>query len=451
MERSLSSPAPAQGPPTHPERHTVEITGLNHDGRGVGRLEGKVVFVDGALPGERVAFRFLRRRRNYDSGVVAEVLRPSPQRVAPRCEHFGVCGGCALQHLEPSAQVELKQGLLAEDLERIARTAPERWLEPLRGPRWGYRRKARLGARWVPKKGGLLIGFREKRSTYITGLNRCHILDARVGGLLPALRELAAGLSCARRLPQIEVAAGDEAVALVFRHLLPLTGEDEARLCAFGREHGIRIYKQPGGPDTIVPLWPEAPAPLFYDLPEQEIRIRFRPTDFTQVNAAVNAQMVARALELLEPGPDDRVLDLFCGLGNFTLPVARRVKTVLGLEADALLIAGARANAEDNGLDNARFQAADLYTAGERPPWNGFDFNKVLLDPPRSGAMEVIKQLPPEVERVVYVSCNPATLARDAAYLVQVRGYRLSRAGILDMFPHTTHVESIALFLRSPA
>ncbi len=425
----------------------VRIDSLNHDGRGVARVDGKVVFIDGALPGEDVLFRYRKRRGKYDSGAIVEILKPSPDRIVAACAHHGVCGGCSLQHLRPAAQIAAKEQVLRDALTRLAKVPVAHWLSPVTGPPWGYRRKARLGARLVPKKGGALVGFREKRSAFITPLEDCKTLDPRFAARLPDLQGLLSQLSCPDRIPQIEVAAGDDAAALVFRHLDPLTAGDVELLRAFGRRHGLQIHLQPKGPDSIHALWPRPAPMLSYRLPEHDIEILFQATDFTQVNSAVNRQMVDQAVALLDPQPRDRILDLFCGLGNFTLPLARRAGLVLGIEADARLVVRAEHNARHNGIENARFRAADLAGAAASRSWDDFNFNKVLLDPPRPGAMDVIKQLPSAgVERIVYVSCNPATLARDSEDLVHISGYRLSQAGVIDMFPHTTHVESIAVF-----
>ncbi len=442
------------GPQAHgapADSATAAVESLSHDGRGVARLGGKVVFIEGALPGETVRFRVQRRRKSYDSAQLLEVLAASPDRVTPPCPHFGVCGGCSLQHLHAPAQLLAKQRQLADNLARIGKVEPAAWLAPLTGPAWGYRRRARLGVRLVPKKGGVLVGFRERRRSFITPLTQCPVLDPRLAALLPALRELVGALSCPERIPQIEAAAGDDATALVVRHLVPLSDTDRARLRAFAVRHGVQLLLQPGGPESIVALEPALPRPLSYRLAAHDTLIEFGPADFVQINAQVNAQMVTQALALLAPQPGEQVLDLFCGLGNFTLPLARRCARVLGIEAEAAAVVAARANAARNGITNAEFRVANLYdeTAPE-PPWGAYRADKLLLDPPRTGAMQAIKQLhAPLPQRLVYVSCNPATLARDAGYLVHVLGYRLASAGVLDMFPHTSHVESMALFVQS--
>ncbi|KPK10141.1 MAG: 23S rRNA methyltransferase [Acidithiobacillales bacterium SG8_45] len=429
---------------------TVRIESLSHDARGVGHVEGKTVFVEGALPGELVEYGLLRSKSSFDNGSVTRVIEASPDRVlSPRCEHFGICGGCSLQHLQDAAQLRYKQQIVLENFDKIGKVQPQTWLEPLTSASWGYRRKARIGARLVPKKGGVLVGFREKRSAYITDIEYCHVLDARVATLLPAMHQLIGGLSCPDQIPQIEVAAGDEEVVLVFRHLVAFTREDLADLTAFSRSHNVQVWLQPGGPDSVKPLWPEKPPALKYFLPEFDVEIQFRPTDFTQVNVEVNRKMVARAIDLLELQEGDEVLDLFCGLGNFTLPLARQCDRVLGIEGDETLVAGARDNARRNAIGNARFVTGDLYQETELPPWGNAKFNKVLIDPPRSGALEVIKHIPANgPERIVYVSCYPSTLARDADYLVNELGYHFEAACVMDMFPQTSHVESIALFTR---
>jgi len=442
-------PSKRRGAASGREIAEARIESFSHDGRGVARIGGKATFIEGALPGETVRFRYLSRHKNYDSAQLVEVVTPSPDRVTPPCPHFGTCGGCSLQYMTPTAQLAAKQQVLAEQLERLGKVKPETWLAPLGGPAWGYRRRARLSVRLVPSKGGVLVGFREKRKSFIANLDSCAVLTPQVSTLLPSLRKLITSLSCPDRIPQVEVAVSDNETALVFRHLVPLTENDRAQLRAFAEQYDLQVHLQAHGPESIESLSPENPAPLYYRLPEFDVSIQFRPTDFIQVNAELNAAMVRQALALLELKPNDRVLDLFSGLGNFTLPLARRAAQVLGIEADAELIEGARANAARNGLHNVEFRAGNLYDEAGPVPWAGYTFNKLLLDPPRSGAIEAIKRLAePLPERIVYVSCYPATLARDAEYLVRVLGYRLVAAGAMDMFPHTSHVESMALFVR---
>ena len=430
---------------------TARIESLTHEGHGVAHVDGKAVFIEGALPGETVRYRTLKHGKTFDVGSVTEIVEASPDRVTPRCQYFGVCGGCSLQHLRAEAQLPAKQQILRDNLMRIGKVEPESWLPALAGPHWGYRRKARLGARVVQKKGGVIVGFREKHSSFLTPLASCEVLHPRVSALLPALRNLVAGLSTPNRVPQIEVAVGDNATAFVFRHLVPLTPDDEAQLADFGRQHDIQIFCQPGRPDQLVPVWPENPAPLVYHLPESNVELEFAPADFIQVNAELNQRMVTRALQLLDPRPGEAVLDLFCGLGNFTLPLARRAGQVLGIEADAVLIEKAQHNARRNQLRNAEFRVADLYRPETPDPLGTERFDKWLLDPPRTGAVEVVKRLPAQggPRRILYVSCNPGTLARDSEVLVHTKGYRLTAAGVMDMFPQTSHVEAMALFERA--
>lgn len=431
--------------PVEPVRADVES--LTQDARGVAHIGGKAVFIEGALPGEEVMFTYVAQHRRYDEGQAVQILKASPHRVEPRCPHFNVCGGCSLQHMAVEAQILAKQQVLLDSLAHIGKVAPESLLPPLTGPHWGYRRKARLSAKYVIKKPAMLVGFREKRSNLLADLTRCDVLDPSVGEHLMELRVLLDGMDARDRIPQIEVAVGDHYTALVFRTLADLDGDDQARLREFGERHGFQIYLQPGGPETTILLWPES-ATLSYRLPDYDLELFFLPTDFTQVNAELNRTMINRALGLLDPQPGERVLDLFCGLGNFTLPLARRAGSVVGVEGSEELVKRARDNAQRNGITNVEFHAADLNLAVDHS-WAGPGFDKILLDPPRTGALEAVKHLPAfGASRMVYVSCNPATLARDAAELVHNHGYRLVSAGVMDMFPHTTHVESIALFER---
>jgi 23S rRNA (uracil1939-C5)-methyltransferase len=420
----------------------LDITALDAAGRGVARKpDGKVVFVDGALPGERAAVQIMTGGRRFDLGRATRLLRESPGRRAPRCPHFGVCGGCATQHADLATQIAAKQDWLLQNLARIGKVEPERVLTMITGEEWGYRHRARLSVRRVEKK-GVMVGFRERRSTYVTDMHQCPVLPPRMSALIDPLRELIERLSIHSRLPQVEIAVGDNAAALVLRHLLPLSAEDHAHLRAFAREHGVHLWLQPGGPETVAPFEP-AQSDLYYELPEFQVRLHFRPTDFTQVNHAVNRELVARALELLDPQPDERIADLFCGLGNFSLPIARRGAQVIGFEGSAELVARARANAAANALV-AQFEQMDLF-APNLAPYGPFD--KLLIDPPRQGAIEIVKALgAPLPRRIVYVSCDPATLARDAGVLAHTQGYRLVAAGVVNMFPHTAHVESLAVF-----
>lgn len=424
----------------------VFIESLDADGRGIARVAGKVLFVDGALPGERVMARRTQDHKTFERGEMLSVIMSSPLRVTPPCTHFGVCGGCSLQHLEPAAQVAIKQRQLEDNLWRIGKVRPQRILPPIFGPSLGYRSKARLSVR-TPKTRGAMVGFRERNSNYVVDMTQCLTLDPRVGQRIQDLRALIGNMQSPQDFPQIEVAATPAAVALVFRHMRPLADSDLQLLRAFGKDHALQIWLQPRGPDTVHPLEPQQPEPLYYDLTEYQLRLRFDPLVFTQVNQTVNQVMVRRAMALLQPQPGEHILDLFCGLGNFTLPIARLGAQVLGIEGDARLVSLAQENAEANGLAGlAHYQVADLTQAQMTDFAMSGPIDKMLIDPPRSGALEVLRSLTPGVRRLVYVSCNPATLARDADYLVHERGYTLKAAGVVNMFPHTAHVESIALF-----
>ncbi len=400
-----------------------------------------MVFVEGALPGERAAVQIMTGGRRFDLGRANRLLKESSGRRTPRCPHFGVCGGCATQHADLATQMAAKQDWLLQNLARIGKLQLERVLPMISGEEWGYRHRARLSVRRVEKK-GVMVGFRERRSTYVTDMHQCPVLPPRLSALIDPLRGLIEQLSVHSRLPQVEIAVGDNAAALVLRHLLPLTEDDHAHLRAFARQHEVHLWLQPGGPETAAPFEPAA-SDLYYELPDFDVRLHFRPTDFTQVNHAVNRALVARALELLDPQPGERIADLFCGLGNFSLPLARRGAQVIGFEGSGELVARARANAASNELV-AQFEQMDLF-APNLPPYGRFE--KLLIDPPRQGAIEIVKALgAPFPSRIVYVSCDPATLARDAGVLVHTQGYRLAAAGIVNMFPHTAHVESLALF-----
>ncbi|TKS54413.1 23S rRNA (uracil(1939)-C(5))-methyltransferase RlmD [Luteimonas yindakuii] len=425
----------------------LDILDLGHDGRGVARrADGKPVSVTGALPGERVLVRQTARSRSLDEAVTLDVERASPDRVQPRCPHFGVCSGCVLQHLEESKQILAKQRVLLENCERIGHVVPEQVLPPLTDRQWGYRRKGRFSVRRVEKKGRTLVGFRELDPRFVADLSICYTAIPAIGERVAALSALVDAMDGRREIPQIEFIAGDDTVALVFRHLAPLSPADRERLQAFAQDHGFAIFLQPGGIDSVHALWPGDP-PLSFRLPQWDVELKFRPLDFIQVNRGLNEKMIALALELLDTRPGERVLDLFCGLGNFTLPLARGNAEVIGVEGDAGLVARARENAALNGLANAEFHAADLTQPLDGKPWAGQGFDRLLLDPPRSGADAVLRQLSLKgLKRIVYVSCHPGSLARDAGYLVNERGWKLRAAGVMDMFPHTAHVESIALF-----
>ncbi|GBE07494.1 23S rRNA (uracil(1939)-C(5))-methyltransferase RlmD [bacterium BMS3Bbin11] len=430
-----------------PIEMTVSIESMTNDSRGVAHHDGKAVFVDGALPGEVVLCQTTRRSSKYDEAKVLEVLDASDDRVQPRCSASGICGGCSLQHMSDASQIHAKQQVLIDNLQKIGKVEPEAILSPLQGAHWNYRRKARLGVKLVPKKGGVLVGFREKQSGYLAVMDSCEVLDDRFSQLIIPLRRLIEKISIAKRIPQIEIAAGDDQGILVFRHLEPLLDSDLELLKDFGRQKGLSIMLQSGGPDSIVALYPETIELLEYRLDEWDISIRFRPSDFTQINAGINKLMIAKAVELLAPEEDDEVLDLFCGVGNFTLPLSRITHHVMGIEADSALVQMARENAIHNGIANAEFITADLYDTPLDGSWLHQKWDRILLDPPRSGALEVLERLPElQAKRIVYVSCNPATLARDSGILVHRHNYKLTATGVMDMFPHTKHVESIAIF-----
>ena len=432
------------------EEGVVVTESLNHEGLGVAHVDGKALFIHGALPGETVRFRYQVRKRRYDFATATAILAASPDRAVPPCPHFGVCGGCALQHMTPTAQLQAKEQILLETLQHVGKVVPERVLPALGGATAGYRRRARIGIRCVPKKGGVLVGFRERNSSYITPLGECVVLDERVSHLLPAIQALVTGLSGPSQMPQVEIATTVSQVALVFRHLAPLTVEDRALMASFAQTQHVTVYLQSKGPDSIVPL--AEPVKLHYELPGN-IHIEFQPTDFVQVNGPMNVALVTAAMDLLAVGPEDHIADFFCGIGNFSLPLARRAAFVAGVEGSTELVRRAQENATANGIENVRFEHLDLYqgAALERAWWNE-GYSKVLLDPPRTGAMELIKTFDEnKIERIVYVSCYPATLARDCEFLVHRKGYRLMAAGVVDMFPHTTHMESCALLVREAA
>ncbi len=444
----------------------LDIESLDMEARGVGHLAnedgspGKVIFVEGALPGERVRFKSFRRKAKWEAADMTELLRESPLRAKPRCTYFGVCGGCAMQHLNLPAQVAIKQRVLEDALHHLGKVEAAMIFRPIQGPDWGYRYRARLSVRYVAKKGGVLIGFHERRSSFIADMKSCEILPPAVSGMLVPLRSLIADLSIRDRLPQIELAVGEQegrqVIVMVLRVMDPPSESDEAQLIAFAKQWSVHFWLQSKGPDTAIPFYP-ADSALAYSLPEFGVSMPFRPTDFTQVNHQINRVLVERALRLLAVQPTDRVADLFCGLGNFTLPLATQAAEVVGIEGSPALTERSLQNARVNGLDKKtvfynrnlfEFSVQDLRSLGR--------FDRMLIDPPRDGAMDVCKAIAelatedPEAspKRIVYVSCNPATLARDAGTLVQVGGYVLAGAGVVNMFPHTAHVESIAVFDR---
>ena len=427
----------------------AHIESLTLEGQGVARIDGKAVFIEGALPGETVAFRYTSYKQKHDEGKVETLLVPSSERVEPKCAHFGVCGACTWQHIALDAQIQHKQQAMLNNLKHIGKVEPESVFEPLVADGWAYRRKARLGVRWVKAKGKALVGFREKDGRFLADLSRCEILHPTLGEHLTDFQDLITGLEARETSPQIEVAVGDNATALVVRHMEPLSDSDRTQLLEFAREFNYQLYLQPKGPDTVHCIYPQSPE-LYYEHPQFNTRVKFAPLDFFQVNQALNRKMVVRALELLAPQPTDTVLDLFCGLGNFTLPLARQAAEVIGVEGDMAMVERARAAAHANDIHNTDYYACNLMAEDlGREPWLKRRYDKILLDPPRAGAKEVIAQMGKlKASRIVYVSCDPATLARDAGELVHTHGYCLVGAGVMDMFPHTSHVESIAIFER---
>ena len=424
------------------------IESLDHEGRGVAHVEGKAIFIDGALPLERVEYSSYRRKPSYELANACCILAPSALRVTPRCSHFGVCGGCSMQHLDLAGQTSTKQRVLEDALWHIGRLRPEIIYPAIHGPAWRYRARARLSLRLVHKKGGVLVGFHEKRSSFVADMDSCEVLPERISALLLPLRQLAGALSIPDRLPQIEVSIGVAVTVLVLRILKPLTPKDETLLRQFAEEHSIQLWLQPGGPDTAYPFHPLEAPPLTYTLPDFGLTLHFRPTDFTQVNHGINRVLVRRAINLLDPRPGERIGDMFCGLGNFTLPIAHRGAFAQGVEGSRTLVSRAAENAELNGLaELAQFSVANLFEATSESLAALGHLDKMLVDPPREGAAALVKALGEKApRRIVYVSCSPGTLARDAAVLVHEKGYRLSGAGIANMFPQTSHVESIALF-----
>ncbi|SBT06794.1 23S rRNA (uracil(1939)-C(5))-methyltransferase RlmD [Candidatus Propionivibrio aalborgensis] len=429
---------------------TGVIESLDHEARGITRLDGKTIFVEGALPGERVEYVSFRKKPSFEVARTERILKASPDRVVPRCPHFGVCGGCSMQHLDPAAQVAAKQRILESNLWHLGRVRAEQLYSPIYGTAWSYRQRARLSARLVVKKGGVLVGFHERRSSFVADMRQCEILPQHVSALLLPLRELISALSISRDMPQIEVAVGESMTALVMRILAPLDTADDALLRAFADQHKVVFFLQPKGPASAYRFYPLEGLQLSYRLPDYDIEHFFSPTEFTQVNHAINRVLVRRALALLDPQPGERIADMFCGLGNFSLPIARSGAHVLGIEGSTDLVRRATENAQANGLERqVEYAVANLF-AITPDALNAFGyFDRMLIDPPREGAVELVNSIGESgPRRIVYVSCNPATLARDASILVPQKGYRLKGAGVVNMFPNTSHVESIALFER---
>ncbi|WP_334187690.1 23S rRNA (uracil(1939)-C(5))-methyltransferase RlmD [Noviherbaspirillum sp.] len=442
------------------QHNLIDIESLDMEGRGVGHLTnedgtpGKVIFVEGALPGEQVTFQSFRKKPKWEAATLTELHKESAMRVEPKCVHFGTCGGCAMQHLEPAAQVAIKQRVLEDNLWHLAKVRAETMMRPIYGPTWGYRYRARLSARNVKKKGGVLVGFHERKSSFVADMDSCEILPPHVSAMLVPLRRLIESLSIFDQMPQIELAVGEGVTALVMRNMAPLTLDDESKLRAFADQYRIQWWLQPKGPDTVYPFYP-TDVQLQYVLPEFGVKMPFKPTDFTQVNHHINRVLVARALRLLDVQANDRVADLFCGLGNFTLPIATRAREVVGIEGSATLNQRAFENAKSNGLgDKTRFYCRNLFEATTEDLIALGKFDRMLIDPPREGAIAVCQSIVGLGEshahlkpsRIVYVSCNPSTLARDAGLLVHQGGYTLRQAGVVNMFPHTAHVESMAVF-----
>ena len=439
----------------------IDIKSLDMDARGVGHMPanedgtpGKVVFVEGALPGEKVSFSTFRKKKNWEAATLTRVYKESPMRIVPRCEHFDVCGGCSMQHLEPSAQVAVKQRVLEDNLWHLSKVKPGMVMRPLQGPTWEYRYRARLSVRYVEKKGGMLVGFHEKKSSFIADMKNCYILPRHVADMLVPLRVLVRSLSIFNHMPQIEVAVGEDVTAMVLRIMAPLTKDDEQLLRVFADQWDIQWWLQSKGPDTAYPFYP-LDKQLHYLLPEFGVRMPFKPVDFTQVNHHINRVLVSKALRLLEVQPEDRVADLFCGLGNFTLPLATQAREVVGIEGSSMLTERALENARANGLaGKTTFYTRNLFEATTEDLIALGKFDRMLVDPPRDGAAAIctalagLKEQRPDLlpKRIVYVSCSPSTLARDAGILVHQAGYTLSKAGVANMFPHTSHVESVAVF-----
>lgn len=429
----------------------ANIESLDQEGRGVAHVEGKAIFIEGALPGEKVGYSSYRKKPSYEMARVDGIIKASSSRTTPHCPHFGVCGGCVLQHFDFAAQVAAKQRILEDNLWHIAKLKPETMLPPIYGPAWAYRHKARLRARFVPGKGKVLVGFNERHSSYVALMSQCEILPQHISALIVPLQELLMQLSIRDCMPQVEIAIGEKVSVLVFRILQPLEPADEPLIRTFADNYGVQIWLQSKGPETATPFHPLDAPGLSYSLPEFDLTYPFMPTEFTQVNPHINRVLVRRAMALLEPRPGERIADFFCGLGNFTLPIARSGARVVGLEGSAALVRRARQGAEHNGLSGVtEFREADLFEVEEADVAALGRFDKWLIDPPRDGAMELIKAMPEDgPSRIVYVSCNPSTLARDSGMLAMVKGYKLIGAGVVNMFPHTAHVESIAVFERN--
>lgn len=427
---------------------TATLSKLSHDGRGVAHINGKTTFVQGGLPGETVKFKYLRKHASFDEGQVTEILHAVPERVAPHCPHFSICGGCQLQHLQSDAQIQHKQAVLLEFLQHQANTRPLEILPPLKSTPWGYRRKARLSVKYVPKKNKVLVGFREKSSHLVADIECCPILPESIGHLLPAFSELFQQLSIREQIPQMEIAITEKENAIIIRHLAAFTAEDLEIIRAFVSAHQLKCYLQPAGINSISLFWPsDADVLLNYRIPTYDLNLHFSPQQFVQINDAINQSMIAQAIDLLALTATDHVVDLFCGIGNFSLPIAKHCAQVVGVEGDLSAIKTAQDNAIKNNINNVTFFCEDL-SQSRYGHWSTQTYNKILLDPPRSGAKALMPWIiSHQASHIVYISCNPVTLARDTSDLIQ-QGYTLVKAGVMDMFPHTQHIEAIALFIK---
>lgn len=433
----------------------VTITDLSHEGRGIAHIDGKTTFVMGALTGEVVDARIINQNSKFQSAIATAIHQASPQRITPKCPHFGVCGGCSLQHMGPEVQLQHKQEAVLQQLQHTTGITPRHILPPLQAEAWGYRRKARLGVKYVLKKDKLLVGFREHQGLFLADCEHCDVLHPSVGEKLTLWAQMLQGLEAYQHIPQLEIFVGNEATAIVLRHLKPLSDPDLALLSEFAAQHAYWLYLQPKGPGSIHRVYPQPEREgeldaLSYDLPDFGLKLAFVPGDFIQVHATINQRMIAQAMDVLDLNAKDKVLDLFCGLGNFSLPMATRAASVCGIEGDAAMVARAGANAARNDIENAYFLEANCFEIKGDEPWLQASYDKILLDPPRSGAQELIPHLPKTgASHIVYVSCHPATFIRDAKLLAE-QGYQLQSLGVMDMFPHTQHIECMGLFLKMP-
>jgi len=431
-------------------RFQAQISHLNHEGRGIASIDGKTTFIFNALPDEEVGFIYEKKHAKFNEGLATEIKTANPNRITPKCQYFGICGGCSLQHMPHDMQLAHKKATFAQLLAHQAHCKPNTWLETLTGPLWGYRNKARLSAKFIIKKDKVAVGFRERKGRFVADIDHCPILNPAVSEKIKLLSETLQQLSIPSHIPQIEVAISDDANALIIRHMKPFSESDKATLQALADTHQFQIYLQPKGPDTVALFAPsDAHDKLHYHLSDYQLKMAFLPQQFTQINSSINQKMLAQAIELLELEKTDHVLDLFCGIGNFTLPIAKTVSHVVGVEGDRGAVDMAQYNAKENQLTQCEFHCADLFSALPNTTWTQRQYDKLVLDPPRSGAAQIIPMLATwQPKRIVYISCNPATLARDTD-LIQKQGYTLEKAGIMDMFPHTQHVEAMALFTRN--